>query len=53
MKRSEQIRKKNSEIHYGLRGFEMHLLNVLQDISETLAMIHDAITEEPEEVKDL
>lgn len=31
----------------------MHLLNVLQDISETLAMIHDAITEEPEEVKDL
>lgn len=53
MKRSEQIRKKNSETHYGIRGFEMHLLNVLRDISETLAMIHDAMTEDPEEVEDL
>lgn len=52
MKRSEQIRKKNSEMHYGLRGFEMHLLNVLQDISETLAMIYDAMAGDPEEVED-
>lgn len=52
MKRSEQIRKKNREIHYGLRGFEMHLLNVLQDISETLALIYDAMTEDEQAVED-
>lgn len=52
MKRSEEIGKKNSEIHYGLRGFEMHLLEVLRDISETLAMIYDAMAGDPEEVED-
>lgn len=52
MKRSEEIRTKYRETPYGSKKFERHVVDVLRDISETLAMIYDAMTGYSEEVKD-
>ena len=52
MKRSEEIETKHRKNPYGSKRFERHLVDVLRDISETLAMIYDAMTGYSEEVED-